>query len=142
MMNKRNSIITGIAFSFMLIVGTTFPSYAQTKDFAYSLKVGDSETKFGATKAGGSSFETKYYLTQENVSRPTGSTRYFSYYPKLNGVRAANGLKLSEDDFKKHNNTYYSGKAIAGKKYKLYCKFTGSQGTNKVNTTVSGKWTP
>lgn len=135
---KIKATILSLAMTFIL----SSPVMAQTKDYSYDLAVNGSATKYGATKAGGSSFEKKFYVTQNFVARLSGSTRYFSYHSRLNGERVSNGLKLSENNFKKHYNTYYSGKAIAGKKYKLYCKCTGSGSTSGVSTTVTGRWTP
>lgn len=139
MKNLRiKSTVVSLTMTFLF----SMPVMAQTKDFAYDLAVNGSATKYEATKASGVSFETKFYVTQNFVARPSGSTRYFSYHSRLNGERVSNGLKLSEADFNKHYNTYYSGKAIAGKKYKLYCKCTGTGSTSGVSTTVTGRWTP
>ena len=67
--------------------------------------------------------------------------RYFSYHSRYKGNQVSNGLKLAENDRKQHNNTYHSGKAVANKSYKLYCKCTGNGHTTS-KSTVTGKWTP
>lgn len=137
---KKNILRTSI-ISLMMFIISAIPLMAQTKKYSYDLVVGGSETKYVATKAGGSSFENKYYVTQDFVAQPTGSTRYFSYHSRYKGNQVSNGLKLAENDRKQHNNTYHSGKAVANKSYKLYCKCTGNGHTTS-KSTVTGKWTP
>lgn len=136
MKQKLRTTIVGFVLFAILSISVN----AQTKDYGFTLKLNESKTSTSATKAGGSSFEKKFYASQESTTRPTGSTVYFSYHVRKNGKQVSNGLKLAEDDFKKHYNTYYSGKAIAGEKYKLYCKLTGSSSVDIAG--VTGRWTP
>lgn len=137
----KKSVVKTSIISLMMIVLWGIPVMAQTKNYSYTLSVNGSETGYAATKAGGSGFEKKYYVTQNFISRPTGSTRYFSYHSRYKGSQVSNGLKLTESDMKQHNNTYYSGKAVANRSYKLYCKCTGSGHVSSVST-VTGRWTP
>lgn len=102
---KKNILRTSI-ISLMMFVISAIPVMAQTKKYSYDLVVGGSETKYVATKAGGSSFENKYYVTQDFVAQPTGSTRYFSYHSRYKGNQVSNGLKLAENDRKQHNKEY------------------------------------
>lgn len=133
---KATMLIMGMLFVFSSSVN------AETKSYAYDLDLNSSKTSAEATKAGGSSFEEKSsMLLRGDVSRPQDSTRYFSYHVRKNGKQVSNGLKLSEDDFDRHYNSYYSGKAIANTKYKLYCKLTG-YGDNSFGAGVRGRWTP
>lgn len=96
---KKNILRTSI-ISLMMFIISAIPVMAQTKKYSYDLVVGGSETKYVATKAGGSSFENKYYVTQDFVAQPTGSTRYFSYHSRYKGNQVSNGLKLAENDRK------------------------------------------
>ena len=100
------------------------------------------KTFYEKTKAGKGNFEKKYYVTQIDSELDGGNiTRRFRYYPVYNKNQVATALSLSVNDRSKHNNTYFSGKAVAGRKYKLYCKCTGS-GHKNVMAHVSGYWTP
>lgn len=58
---KKNILRTSI-ISLMMFIISAIPVMAQTKKYSYDLVVGGSETKYVATKAGGSSFENKYYV--------------------------------------------------------------------------------
>lgn len=137
MLNKK---IAGIAFSFMLIAGLAVPSYAQTKEYTYNLKIGENETSFAATKAGGSSFENKFYVRQTFTACPPGNSTTFVYHPRYNGVKMANNVKLKGSETeKKSYNTYLSGKAVAGRSYKLRCKVKDSNSSHSGYTTVKGR---
>lgn len=65
---KKNILRTSI-ISLMMFIISAIPVMAQTKKYSYDLVVGGSETKYVATKAGGSSFENKYYVTQDFVAQ-------------------------------------------------------------------------
>ena len=89
----------------LLLLTMSVPVMAQTKSFGFTLVLNQSVTGAAAVKAGGSSFEKKYYLRQTTITHPQNATRYFSYHPSVNGRKVANGLSLSENDTKSHNNT-------------------------------------
>ncbi|MFQ9749554.1 MAG: hypothetical protein ACLRYY_12180 [Anaerobutyricum soehngenii] len=111
-------------------------------EYFFNLTLNESKQQFEKTKAGKGNFEKKYYVTQIDSELDGGNiTRRFRYYPVYNKNQVATALSLSVNDRSKHNNTYFSGKAVAGRKYKLYCKCTGS-GHKNVMAHVSGYWTP
>ena len=68
---KKNILRTSI-ISLMMFIISAIPVMAQTKKYSYDLVVGGSETKYVATKAGGSSFENKYYVITVNNMTVTG----------------------------------------------------------------------
>ena len=130
-----------IAICTLGIMILSVPVMAATENFGFTLVLNQHTTGATATKAGGSKFEKKYYLRQTTISYPQNATRRFYYYPVFNNKKTANALNLSASDTKSHNNTYLSGEAKAGRKYKLYCKCTGSK-RESAKSTVSGRWTP
>lgn len=142
MMNKKYSIITGVAFSLMMVLGITVPAKAQTVSYVYNLKVGESETKHGATKAGGEKFEKRFYVSHEFTAGPSNKGIEFVYHPKYNGAKVGKNLSLKCGQIgAKGNEEYLSGQAVAGRKYKLRCKAKSSSAQG-VYTTVTGRWTP
>lgn len=148
LMKKKilNSIILTSLIICSILMCVTLPTNAATKaksEYFFNLKLNEASTpKFEKTKAGKSNFEKKYYVRQID-SDPDGSniSRRFRYYPVYNKKQVATALSLSINDRSRHNNTYFSGQAVADRKYKLYCKCTGS-GHKNVEVGVSGYWTP
>ena len=141
-MDKKYSIIAGVVFSLMIIVGVTVSVDAQTVGYRYNLKVGESETNYGSTKAGGSKFENKFYVSHEFTAGPSNKGLEFVYHPRYNGAKVGKNLSLKSQEIEaKGNKEYLSGQAVAGRKYKLRCKAKCSSAQG-VNTTVTGRWTP
>lgn len=101
-----SKFILNLVGAFLLIM-LAVPVNAQTVEYGYSLYLNESLTTHEATKAGGNSFENNFYVTQVSTVRPSDSTRYFSYHARKNGKQVSNGLKLAEDDFKRHFNNMY-----------------------------------
>lgn len=146
---KKRSLNLTILMSLIIcsiFMCATLPANAATKDrdeYFFNLNLGqESPPKFEKTKAGKSNFEKKYYVRQID-SDPEGSniSRRFRYYPVYKDNQVASALSLSINDRSRHNNTYFSGQAVAKRRYKLYCKCTGS-GHKNIKVGVSGYWTP
>lgn len=146
---KKRSLNLTILMSLIIcsiFICAILPANAAAKvkdEYFFNLYLGkESPPKFEKTKAGKGNFEKKYYVRQID-SDPEGSniSRRFKYYPVYDKKQVATALSLSINDRSRHNNTYFSGKAVAGRKYKLYCKCTGS-GHKNVKVGVSGYWTP
>mgnify|MGYP000254151278 CR=1 FL=1 len=142
-LNKKNIRFAGIILFLILAVGVSAPVHAETKDYFFDLLVvGTSQTKAGATKAGGSSFENRFYVTQTFTEGPANCGIQFVYHPRYNGAKAGNNVKLSySKTTKKGNNTYLSGQALAGRKYQLRCKAKSSIAEGEY-ARAKGRWTP
>ena len=126
----------------MMVAGVIIPVNAQTVSYEYNLKVGESETNYGATKAGGNKFENKFYVTHRFTAGPSNKGIEFVYHPKYNGAKVGKNLSLKCGQMgAKGNKEYLPGQAVAGRKYKLRCKAKSSSAQG-VNTTVKGRWTP
>lgn len=145
-MKKRSlnlTILMSLIICSIFMCATLANAATKTKsEYFFNLTLNESKQQFEKTKAGKGNFEKKYYVTQIDSELDGGNiTRRFRYYPVYNKNQVATALSLSVNDRSKHNNTYFSGKAVAGRKYKLYCKCTG-RGHKNVMAHVSGYWTP
>lgn len=120
---------------------TSIPVQAATEEFNFYMDYGKAKTGFDAIKAGGTSFETIYYVRQEKTAISPGGNGRMYYNSCYNGSIVSNTLTLRADDFNRHYYDYYSNAAKAGRTYQLRANFAvTSGGANFLHT--YGFWTP
>ena len=112
---------------------------AETKSYNFYLLEGQCDFLSPAVKAGGSSWENKYYVTQSGeVGAPSGQSPRTRYYSCLSGSVVSKPLNLLWSDQKGHWENY-NITASAGKTYELYAECVTGTGSDVL---VFGKWTP
>lgn len=134
-MIKRKIIL--LLMSIMVIYG--FTVNAETKPYSFFLLESQCDYLAPAVKAGGSSWENKYYVTQSGeVGAPAGQSSRTRYYSCLKKSIVSKPLNLLWNDQKGHNEEYTIN-ANSGKTYELYAECVTGTGSS---VTVNGRWTP
>ncbi|MDO4340546.1 MAG: hypothetical protein Q4C91_21070 [Eubacteriales bacterium] len=139
MMKRHTKIATAIALAASLCM--SIPVQAARTEFNFYMDYGKAKIGFDAKKAGGSDFETVYYVRQDfTATSPSGSGRMY-YNSCYDGSIVSNTLTLKTDDFAQHFYDYYSGQAKAGRVYQLRANFAVSTG-GATYLQTHGFWTP